>query len=59
MRQSHIVALIFNDLVLVVFEGNRQLFFGFATARTDVGSTSRLNPLTAGRASDSHNVKGT
>lgn len=56
MRQRHIIDIIFSDLVLVVFEGIRQLRFGLATSRTVMGSTSRLDPLTAGGASNSHDV---
>lgn len=51
-----IVAVMFVGIAIVVVavENSMQLFFGLPTARTVMGSTSRLNPLTAGRASNSH-----
>lgn len=45
-----------SGIVLVDFASGGQLFFGFATARTVMSSTSRLDPLTAGGASNGHNV---
>lgn len=53
-QRRFVMAVIVNAVVFV--ENSGQLFFSLATTRTAMGPTSRLDPLTAGRASNSHNV---